>query len=120
MDPHVKNILMKSAEYIERTQPLIDRQNEEKAAFVEKATKAAGVLASRGVLGKRDVNGFVDKVAANPASVWEVVEKLASLVGVDAMGEVSHKVAAATDEDPFVRRFFGSENSDPATSGQVD
>jgi hypothetical protein len=119
MDPQVQNILMKSAEYIERTQPLLDKRNEEKAAFVEKATKAANVLATRGVLGKRDVNGFVDKIASDPTAVWEVVEKLAGLVSVDTLGEVGReKVASATDEDPFVRRFFGN-NSD-AHSGMVD
>lgn len=119
MDPQVKSILMKSAEYVASTQPLLDKRNEEKAAFVERATKAASVLASRGVLGKRDVNGFVDKVAADPTTVWEVVEKLAGLVGVDTLGEVGReKVASATDEDPFVRRFFGN-NSD-THSGMVD
>lgn len=120
MDPQVTQILIKSAEYIERTQPIIDQRNEEKAAFVEKATKAAGVLASRGVLGKRDVSGFVDKVASDPAAVWDVVEKLATLVGVDTMGEVGReKVASATDStDPFVRRFFGDNND--SHSGMVD
>ena len=120
MDPQVKNILMKSAAYVATTQPLLDRHNEKKASFVEKATKAASVLASRGVLGKRDVDGFVDKVASNPASVWEVVEKLAGLVGADTLGEVGReKVASATgSSDPFERLFFG-ENNDHS-SGMVD
>ena len=119
MDPSVKAILVKAAEYVERTQPILDQRNEEKAAFVQKATKAASVLAQRGVLERQKVDGFVDRVASNPASVWDVVEKLAALVGADTMGEVSRvKEAAAVVQDPFELRFFPS-NSD-AHSGSVD
>lgn len=120
MDKKLREILMKSAEYVERTQPLIDKQNEENMAFVERATKAAGVLASRGVLDKRSVDGFVDKIASDPKSVWDVVEKLASLVGVDTLGEVGReKVASAGVQDPWEARFFGN-NSDAHLSGMVD
>ena len=119
MDPQIKNILEKSAAYIERTQPLLDKQNEEKSAFVQRATKAAGVLASRGVLGQRDVNALVDKVAASPASVWDVVEKLAHMVGADTLGEVGReKVASAPEACPFERRFFGVNNDQ--SNGMVD
>jgi len=120
MDPSIKTLLVKTAEYVERTQPLLDQRNVERKDFVEKATKAASVLASRGVLGKNAVAGFVDKVAASPATVWDVVEKLATLVGVDTMGEVGReKVASETElQDPFVARYFGTNNSH--ASGMVD
>jgi hypothetical protein len=121
MEPVIQQIMVKTAAYIEATQPLIDQHNEERSAFVKRATQAAKVLAQRGVIGTRQVDQFVDKVAANPTDVWGVVEKLASLVGADQMGEVGReKVASvAGSSDPFERRFFG-DLSDSRGSGMVD
>jgi hypothetical protein len=118
MDNTVKELMMKTAAYIERTQPLIDKQNEQRNAFVKRATQAAGVLVHRGVIDRRNANEFVDKVAADPQSVWEFVEKLAATVPVDSLGEgVQRKIASGAKVDAFERVFFGIGAED---TGMVD
>ena len=108
MDKTVQEIMAKVAQYIERTQPLIDQQNEQRDSFVKRATQAAGVLAHRGVIGSNQVNSFVDSVVADPAKVWSFVEKLAAAVSADTMGQgVREKMAAGKPVDPFERAFFG-------------
>lgn len=104
----------KIASYIERTQPLIDAHAEERSTFIKRATQAAGVLAHRGVIDPKHVNDFIDKVAEDPASVWAFVEKLASAVASDSLGDVSsEKTAGEAKVDPWVKAFFpqvGSSN----------
>jgi hypothetical protein len=121
MDPKVTEILSKVASYIEATQPELDQYTEQRTAFVKRATEVAGVLAKRGVIDQRRVNAFVDKVASDPASAWDFIEKLAGLVGTDSMGEVGRdKVASSGDnQDPWERRFFGDLN-DARGTGLVD
>ena len=109
------NLLQKVAAYIERTQPLLDRQAEtltkqaeDKSAFIKRATQAAGVLAHRGVIDPRRVSEFVDKVAADPTSVWAFIEKLAGSITPDALGDaVRTKIASGGTVDPWERVFFG-------------
>jgi hypothetical protein len=118
MDTVTKELLVKTASYIERTQPLLDAQNEQRNTFTKRATQAAGVLAHRGIIDARRVNEFVDKVAADPTAVWEFVEKLAAVVPVDTWGEaVRQKVASSGKVDPFERIFFGIGAE---VSGMVD
>ena len=113
-----KDMMVKIAEYIEKTQPVIDTFNEQRSAFVKRATQAAGVLAHRGVIDSRRVNEFVDKVAEDPSRVWEFVEKLAAAVPVDAMGEaVRTKIASGGKVCPFEKAFFGIGAED---TGMVD
>lgn len=119
MDPKQQQLLEKVAEYIEVTQTRIDKDNESRSRFTKRATQAAGVLANRGVIDRSRVNDFIDKVAADPTQVWDLVEKMASAMAPDSLGEASvHKTAeAARDVDPFERVFFGAG---APTSGMVD
>jgi len=106
MDETVKTIMVKTAEYIEKTQPIIDAELIKKAEFVKRATQAAGVLAHHGVIDRRRVDEFVDKVAESPASIWDFVEKLAASISADGLGEgVMHK-SASDSRDAFERVFF--------------
>ena len=106
MDDTVKQLMSKTAAYIERTQPLIDKHLDQQADFVKRATQTAGVLVHRGVIDRRRVNEFVDKVAESPAAVWDFVEKLAASVTADGLGEgVVHK-SASRSRDAFERTFF--------------
>jgi len=106
MDKTVETIMAKTAAYIEKTQPIIDAELDKQAEFVRRATQAAGVLAHRGVIDRRRVDEFVDKVAESPSSVWDFVEKLAASVSADGLGEgVAHKSASVT-RDAFERVFF--------------
>lgn len=119
MDPNQQKLLEKVASYIESTQSRIDADNEARSKFTKRATQAAGVLANRGVIDSRRVNDFVDKVAADPTAVWDLVEKMASAMAPDSLGEATvHKTAeAAKTVDPFERVFFGVGASTP---GMVD
>lgn len=103
-----KDLMAKTAAYIERTQPLIDEANEQRITFTKRATQAAGVLAHHGVIDKRRVNDFIDKVAEDPASVWAFIEKLATAIPVDTLVESVHtKAAAGAQLDAFELEFFG-------------
>lgn len=120
MDPKQQQFLVKVATYIEATQSRIDRDNEARSRFTKRATLAAGVLASRGVIGRNHVNEFIDKVASDPTAVWDLVEKMASAMAPDSLGEaaVSKTAEAAGVVDPFERVFFGV--GAPQNSGMVD
>ena len=121
MDPKIKQLTEKMAAYIEATQPLIDSQNEQRSAFVKRATQVAGVLAHRGIMDQKRIDAFVDKVASDPSAVWDVVEKLAASLGSYTLGAVSgEKVAAGVvSTDPWERRFFGDQ-SDAQSSGSIE
>ena len=108
MDKVTQELSEKVAAYSESTQSAIDKHNEARAAFVKRATQAAGVLANRGVIDSRRVNAFIDKVAEDPASVWDFIEKLAAAMPADALGEaVQTKLASGQKIDPFERILFG-------------
>lgn len=102
----------KTASYIESVQPGLDKLAEYDAAkklFVEKATKAASVLAEKGLIERSHANELVDKVAEAPETVWDLVEKMAASFSSDDLGSVStKKVAGDTTADPFEREFFGN------------
>ena len=118
MDKVTQELTQKVAAYIEHTQPKLDRFTEAHSEFVKRATQAAGVLANRGVIDARTVNAFIDKVAENPAEVWAFVEKLASAMPADSLGEaVQSKMASGQKLDPFERILFGHT---AGNSGMVD
>ena len=120
------DFMQKTAAYIAKVQPENDRllaevktlkaelekTAEEKNSFVKRATQIAGVLANRGLLDKNDVDEFVDKVAEDHSNVWDFVEKLASTIGADSLGEGSKdKLETAKTGDPWVDIFFGKTGS---------
>ena len=78
-----------------------------RAGFAKRATEAAKVLAERGVIDSDNVDTYVDKVAEDPNSVWDTVEKLAGMVSAPTLGGVSGVGSnSAADIDPFVREFL--------------
>ncbi len=122
------DFMQKTAAYIAKVQPENDRLAKEvaslkaelaktasaKDSFVKRATQIAGVLANRGLLDKTDIDQFVDKVAEDHSNVWDLVEKLASTIGADSLGEGSKdKLDTAATGDPWYDTFFrkGSGNS---------
>jgi hypothetical protein len=117
-------LVTKVASYIEASQNEIDASQvklaeftEQKSSFVKRATQAAGVLAHHGVIERDSVNILIDKVAEDPSAVWDLVEKLASSVGTDALGNpAQEKMASQTSSDPWVREFFGYKSG----NGMID
>lgn len=117
-------LVTKVASYIEASQNEIDASltklaefTEQRSSFVKRATQAAGVLAHRGVIERENVNTLVDKVAEDPSAVWDLVEKLASAVGADNLGDpAQEKMASQGSEDPWVREFFGYKSG----NGMID
>lgn len=90
--------------------------DEGRAAFIKKATHAAKVLAGRGAIDNDKVNEFVDKVAEDPSSVWEVVEKMAETISAPTLGEPSGFVASRGVDDPWLKMTRG----DRSGNGYVD
>lgn len=134
MDKDYDILAEKVAEYIGVVQPQIDRiggleakvaDYEKKAAaeesakasfkanFTKRATEALNALAEAGLVSKNDVTPMVEKSAEDYASVWGLVEKIASSVGPEAIGSRSRETAATEAVDPFVREFGNyNENAD--------
>jgi hypothetical protein len=124
MDSQVEQILQKTAEYIETTQPIIDTHNENRTAFLKRANQTAGVLANKGIITHDKVDAFVDKIAADESGkeVWDLVEKLADCLSVDNLGSAApEKLAAASDLDAFERLVLhGDARADVSGSGLID
>ena len=113
----------KIARYIETTQPLLDKQNEMRDAFLKRAHQVAGVLANKGLIAHDDVNAFVDKVAADETGteVWNLVEKLASVLPADELGKVAEVGASGKQLDAFEKlALYGDPHADTREPGMVD
>ena len=128
-----EQFMAKTAEYISVVQPQNDElkakvasltselasANEKVAsadgkseAFVKRASQAAEVLSSRGLLEKSEVGPFVDKIAEDHSNVWELVEKLAGAIHADNLGDKSQeKLESATSGDPWYDAYFGNSGS---------
>lgn len=124
MDANTEAILKKTAEYIAVTQPLLDKQNENRSSFLKRANQVAGVLANRGVISRDKIDAFVDKIAADESGneVWNLVEKLADCLSVDDLGSVSpEKMAEASELDPFEKlAVYGDARADTTNPGAID
>ena len=119
-----KQVMEKMAAYIEMTQPIIDRYNENRNLMLKKANQVAGVLANRGIISHDKVNAFVDKMAADEVGieVWNLVEKLAEVVSSDTLGEASKLTVKSADvKDPFERWvLFGDPRAETRTPGVIE
>jgi hypothetical protein len=124
MDAKVDAIMQKTAEYIETTQTLLDKHNENRTAFLKRANQVAGVLANKGIITRDKVDAFVDKVAADETGteVWNLIEKLADCLPVDDLGSAaSEKLAEASNLDPFEKlALYGDARADVSGSGEIE
>jgi hypothetical protein len=66
------------------------------------AEKAAAYLSERGALPEQKTAEFVERLVANPAEIFDVMQKFAENVSVQEVGTPSDKVAYA-DVDPIVK-----------------
>ena len=121
MDIETQNILQKTAEYIDVTQRQLEQQEDERIKFLKRANQAAGALVTQGILDKRNVDKLVDKIAEDQCHVWDVIEKLASLVGVDELGQSADLQKDAKNLDAWERWvLFGSPDATAADGRMID
>lgn len=123
MDAQVKAILEKVAGYVEVTQTQLDEHSTNHELFRKRAHQMAGVLASKGVIGRADVDAFVNKIASDETgeSICALVEKLAGVLPVDDMGAVAHVVGAGRKLDAFEKlALYGDPHADASAPGEVD
>lgn len=123
MDTQTEQVMRKVAVYIESTQPLLDKHNEMRDTFIKRAHQVAGVLANKGLMPTSAINAFVDKVVADEsgAEVWNLVEKLASAIPVDELGQLAKVASSGRKLDPWEKLvLFGDARADTRTSGMVD
>jgi len=109
----------KTAAYVEAVQPQLDKQARAHQAFTAKAAEAAGVLADRGLIEPTKTQAFVMKVASDPAAVFDLVTRLARLVGPDAWGKAASGVSRgqpAGGLDSADAILFQDENANGAGS----
>lgn len=108
------------AEKLAAAEKKIEDFGKARAGFAKRATEAAKVLVDRGVIDSENVNTFIDKVAEDPNSVWDTIEKLAEMVSAPTLGSVSQveTKCASADDDPFIRAFLSGNGS--RGNGYVD
>jgi hypothetical protein len=66
------------------------------------AEKAAAYLSERGALPEQKTAEFVERLVANPAEIFDVMQKFAENVSVQEVGTPSDKVAYS-EVDPIVK-----------------
>lgn len=104
-----EEILRKAAEYVRMTQPRLDAYDAQHAEFVKGASETAKVLADNGLIARESIETFCKKVAEDPSSICGFMSKLAESVTADPLGSgapAEIKSAAASENDPWVARFF--------------
>ena len=118
----IDNILQKTAEYIELTQSVIDRQNEKRNTFLKRAGEASEKLVEHGLIRKDQRETLINKLAADESEVWGLVEKLASSVLVDGLGKASSiEVADHSNLDAFERlALYGDCRARSSNSGLIE
>lgn len=105
MDAGIQDILKKAAAYVAETQPAIDKAAAARDAFVKRAQTTVHALVEKGIVAQSKETALFDKIAADPASVFDLVEKMADLVGADTMGAPSETTAKDASTDPFVSEY---------------
>ena len=107
MDAQVTQILQKSAEYVQLTQPQLDKAAAAQDAFVKRASGTIGVLVHRGIVEESAKDTVLDKLAQDHTYALALLEKLAGIVGADQVGAPSNiTTKIPEDADPFVREFM--------------
>ena len=107
MDNDIKQVLEKVAEYIEVTQPELDKVAAAREVWNAQADRTAAILANRGVIDQAKLNQFVDKVASDPTYALLFMEKMANIIGSDNLGKPSNITKLAANEvDGFTRELF--------------
>ncbi len=96
-----ESILKLAADYVAVTQPVIDSYKRRDAEFAKQAASAASILAHRGIIAQRDVDTLVEKIAAEPVRVFQLIAKLAKLVEPEEMGKTSSESGAPQKIDGF-------------------
>lgn len=119
--------LKAATEYVATTQPALDRFNVFKDNFLKRAHQVAGGLAQRGIIESHQIEGLVDKLAADPILALSLVEKVAAMVQPDSLGKAATDVSAQRPDmsklDPFEKlALFGDSRIDerPVNTGLVE
>jgi len=102
-----EEILKKAEAYVKVAQPQLDAFKSQRDSFVKGASGAAKVLADQGLISRDNVDVFVQKVAEDPSSIWDFVEKLASSFTADSLGSgAPAEIKSASSVDPWEARLF--------------
>ena len=86
-DASINVIMQKTALYIERVQPLLDKHADEDDRFTKRASQVAGILVGRGIIAQDEVDTLLSKLAADKTKALDLVAKLAQLIGADGLGK---------------------------------
>jgi hypothetical protein len=104
---NVQDILKKSVEYVQATQPLLEKEAAAREAFTKRANETVAVLVNRGIIDETKKAAAFDRLASDHAYALVLLEKIAGIVGADQLGAPSNitKVSEA-EADPFVREYM--------------
>jgi hypothetical protein len=102
-EAEIEELGQKTAEYIESTQPLLDKQAAAQQRFEKRATEVAGVLVDRGIIPPAESALLVEKLAEDSTRALDLVARLARMVGPDRLAK------QADVQAPTGRRLDGFE-----------
>ncbi len=104
MTEDIAGICKQAADYVAKTQPILDEVATKEAEFKAAAIKTAAILANRGVLNYDKVDEFAEKLAEDKTEALRWLEKLAAVSKADSLGGAADtqlaKVASA-EQDPW-------------------
>ena len=105
VDEYTRKLEEKVANYIEATQPELEKLAEYRAndrEFVKRASQSVGTLVGFGLVDKADASAMIDKLAADHTQVFGVLDDIASRVRAPSIGSGSNdnedEKSAATPE----------------------
>lgn len=107
----VTMILQKVAQYIEGTQPQLDKVAADRTAFEQAAAEAVDMLVDTGVVKAAAKTQLLQKIAGDHTQVFLLMKKLAGVVAArDAGGfslgqQAEVPKQASVKQDPYVRTF---------------
>ena len=108
MKPELKTLLTNVVDYIEYTQPLLEKaasSSHLSDEYFEKLAEAVDTMADNGLIDYSDRSLILEKLADSPEKVVEALCKLSEKIGPDTLGGPSDEINTST-LDPIFRFCF--------------
>ena len=114
-------IIKKAVDYVEKTQPMLDKMAAADERFIKEAAEAVEDLCSNGLIAPQDKQTLLDKIAEDKTAVFKVMRRLSGMAASPALGVPSELTKLSEDtSDPFVRAFCPEFVTQPGASGMID
>lgn len=117
----LEELSAKTVRYVETVQPQLDKMADFQDAVMHKASEAAAVLVSHGLIPEEKKAAFKDAIIADPLKLFDFIEKMAKLVNVENLGCGANISVNGKKLDAFERlALYGDPNIDKIATGLID